>query len=159
MCLLHQTATFGENDLNFNKLCDYEEFVGILQNLGVPLNHTQAKQAFGECDVKGRGEVDFNEFLLWWGENENKMRAAHHDQSLFDIARETQARVVNVEMALEDLQRSMKEALQLVPCSINTVVCVYLCVSLCRCLSLSLCLCGSRCLSVWLSLSFILRTY
>ena len=110
----HTVATFGENDLNENKLADYGEFVSILSSLGVPLSDTQAKQAFAQCDTRERGEVDFNEFLHWWEENENKMRAAHHDASLFDVARDAQMRIANVERAVGNLQRDMQEALALV---------------------------------------------
>jgi Ca2+-binding EF-hand superfamily protein len=107
-------ATFGENDLNENKLCDFEEFVGVLSSLGLPMSDVQARQAFAECDVKRRGEVDFNEFLIWWGENENKMRAAHHDESMADVARDALTRLSTVEVAITQLQRDMREALELV---------------------------------------------
>lgn len=107
-------ATFEENDLQSKGLCNFEQFVGVLNSLGVPVNDPQAKKAFSECDVRRRGEVDFNEFLIWWGENENKMRAAHHDESLFDVARDAQTRLTNVEATIEQLQRDMQQALQLV---------------------------------------------
>ena len=107
-------AAFGENDLNENELCDIEEFAGVLSNLGVSMSDAQLRQAFTKCDTRRRGEVDFHEFLIWWGENENQMRAAHHDESMADVARDAMTRLSNVEMAVTQLQRDMREALELV---------------------------------------------
>eukprot|EP01043_Picozoa_sp_COSAG02_P072617 COSAG02_NODE_13760_length_1353_cov_1.375598_2_plen_117_part_00 len=111
---MRASATFGENDLNENKLCDFQEFAGVLSSLGLRMTDVHLRKAFAECDVKRRGEVDFNEFLIWWGENENKLRAAHHDESVADIARDTQTRLSNVEAAVTQLQRDLQEALELV---------------------------------------------
>jgi Ca2+-binding EF-hand superfamily protein len=105
---------FEDKDANGNKLCEPAEFINVLQQLGVDLSETQANAAFTDCDTTGRGEVTFNEFLMWWGENENKMRAAHHDETLWDAARDAQTRIGQVEVAVQDLQRDMTEALKLV---------------------------------------------
>eukprot|EP01046_Picozoa_sp_COSAG06_P002891 COSAG06_NODE_106_length_23773_cov_20.279083_5_plen_109_part_00 len=105
---------FEDNDSNGNKLCEPAEFTNVLQQLGVDLSETQSNAAFTDCDTTGRGEVTFNEFLMWWGENENKMRAAHHDETLWDAARDAQTRIGQVEAAVKDLQRDMTEALKLV---------------------------------------------
>ena len=50
---------------------------------------------------------------MWWGENENKMRAAHHDESLGDAAFDVQMRMTAIEDKVANLQSSMKEALSL----------------------------------------------
>ena len=113
----HIAAIFVENDLDHNKLINPDEFVGILDTLGVSLSERQAKKAFSDCDVAGKGEVDFDELVMWWGENQNEMRAAHHDETIYDAARDAQVRIQNVETAVDDLRRDMKEALRLVGAS------------------------------------------
>lgn len=107
-------AVFSENDLDHNRLINFEEFNGIMTTLGVSLSERQTKQAFAECDSAKKGEVDFNELLGWWAENENKMRAAHHEETISDAARDSQIRIQNIERTVADLQRDMKEALELV---------------------------------------------
>ena len=38
----------------------------LMADLGMPLSHSQLKQASEQLDRTGSGQVSFGEFLLWW---------------------------------------------------------------------------------------------
>lgn len=47
-------------------MLEQEEVAAMAKRLGVPLNKRQLKAAMADMDEDGSGEVNFEEFLLWW---------------------------------------------------------------------------------------------
>lgn len=84
-----------------------EEFKIGLENLGIQLNRGNLQDSFGSLDKGETGEIHFEDFLAWWGKNENRLRASTHDQNVNESVRDTQRRVATVEEAVEGLQSDM----------------------------------------------------
>jgi len=62
-------AYFDLFDEEMNGVISVSEIRALHKKLGEPLTEDEAAEALHELDKKGRGEVNFEEFLAWWYDN------------------------------------------------------------------------------------------
>ena len=59
-------ARFCSADTDDNGQIDIDEFVGLLQSLGLTRQDEVIKLAFSNIDSDDSGHIDFAEFCTWW---------------------------------------------------------------------------------------------
>jgi hypothetical protein len=111
--LCSRSGIWDEVDVDKSGTLSADEFLTGLATLGIILAPALIHDAFESLDKGGTGEIHFEDFQAWWIENENKMRASHHDETVSDSVRDTQRRVANVESSVDSLQEDMDKLLTL----------------------------------------------
>jgi len=48
---------------------DFSEFAKLIRNIGFNINNEQLKEGFDKIDTNNDNEIDFGEFMAWWGEH------------------------------------------------------------------------------------------
>ena len=65
-------SLFAELDEDGGGTLDAAEISAMAERLGAPLKKKELKEAMGVMDEDGSGEVDIDEFLMWWQESRTK---------------------------------------------------------------------------------------
>ena len=63
---------FAEVDEDGSGTLDAEEVQQLASRLGLKLDRVAAKEAMDVMDADGGGDVDFEEFWMWWVENRKR---------------------------------------------------------------------------------------
>ena len=63
---------FAEVDEDGSGTLDAEEVQQLASRLGLKLDRVAAKEAMDVMDADGGGDVDFEEFWMWWVENRER---------------------------------------------------------------------------------------
>ena len=63
---------FAEVDEDGSGTLDAEEVQQLASRLGLKLDRVAAKEAMDVMDAAGGGDVDFEEFWMWWVENRKR---------------------------------------------------------------------------------------
>lgn len=57
---------FERFDGDSNGRIDRNEFLALVQSLGIPMSEDRAYVAFQAIDINGNGSIEFDEFASWW---------------------------------------------------------------------------------------------
>ena len=61
-------AYFSNFDSKKNGVLDFSEFVRLIKDIGFNIDNEKLKEGFDKVDTDNNNEIDFDEFMAWWGE-------------------------------------------------------------------------------------------
>jgi len=61
---------FTNFDSKNNGALDFDEFSKLIRDIGFKLSEEELKKGFDKVDIDNNNEIDFEEFMAWWGEQE-----------------------------------------------------------------------------------------
>ena len=59
---------FNNFDSKKNGVLDFSEFAKLVRNIGFNITNEQLKEGFNKIDTNNDNEIDFQEFMIWWGQ-------------------------------------------------------------------------------------------
>ncbi len=60
---------FNNFDSKKNGVLDFFEFSQLIKAIGFNIGEKQLKEGFHKIDTDNSNEIDFEEFMAWWGEH------------------------------------------------------------------------------------------
>ncbi len=63
-------AYFTNFDSNNNGLLEFSEFAELIRSLGLIMTDEQLKDGFNKIDTGNNNVINFDEFMVWWGEQD-----------------------------------------------------------------------------------------
>jgi Ca2+-binding EF-hand superfamily protein len=61
---------FNNFDSKKNGVLDYSEFARLISDIGFQIDEKELKKGFDKIDTDHNNEIDFEEFMAWWGEQQ-----------------------------------------------------------------------------------------
>lgn len=63
---------FNNFDSKKNGVLDFSEFARLIKNIGFHIDDEQLRKGFEKIDTNNDNEIDFEEFVDWWGQEKTK---------------------------------------------------------------------------------------
>lgn len=61
---------FTNFDSKKNGTLDFNEFCQLIKDIGFDLSIEELREGFHKVDTDNNMEIDFDEFMAWWGEQQ-----------------------------------------------------------------------------------------
>ena len=61
---------FSNFDSKKNGVLDFSEFARLVNDIGFHIDENELRMGFEKIDTNHDNEIDFEEFMAWWGEQQ-----------------------------------------------------------------------------------------
>ena len=63
-------AYFENFDSNHNGVLEFSEFAELIRSFWLNVDDKQLREGFNKVDTGNNDRINFEEFMVWWGENQ-----------------------------------------------------------------------------------------